>query len=263
MPPLTDVTTMITAARSRLIRFSLIIQNFSQLNQVYGKENAETIKGNCHNLLYLLSGELTALEEISKLCGDRKIKSGDKEETRPLVSVSELQTLPLWTAIVKKQRLNPYKIKIVPSFKVNFNERKYEKADPPEREKGIVDIFDVKEFVKTQKREKLFETLNQSKKENPTEDRMPSPSKPSPDMGFNVDDLVKRIDAKIAALEEEERLEKEKAEKGKEPQTVIQPVEDKKPETIETPKVEETPKEEPKRSITDDQFFDDFFGDDE
>lgn len=38
MPPLKDVTTMVTAARSRLIRFTFIIQNFAQLTQVYGKE---------------------------------------------------------------------------------------------------------------------------------------------------------------------------------------------------------------------------------
>ena len=56
------------------IRFNFVIQNFAQLNQVYGKENAETIKGNCGNLIYLLSSELSALEEISKLCGDKKIK---------------------------------------------------------------------------------------------------------------------------------------------------------------------------------------------
>ena len=40
MPPLKDVTTMITAARSRHIRFTMIIQNFAQLYQVYGKEEA-------------------------------------------------------------------------------------------------------------------------------------------------------------------------------------------------------------------------------
>lgn len=268
MPPLTDISTMITAARSRLIRFSLVIQNFSQLNQVYGKDNAETIKGNCHNLLYLLSGELSALEEISKLCGDRKIKSGDKEETRPLVSVTELQTLPMWTAIVKKQRMNPYKVKIIPSFKIDFNEKDYGKAEHSLRERKEVQCFDVKEFVKNQKREKLFETLNQNKKENPFDDKIPFDDKvpfgnkeepgdkgpsPKPNMGFNVDDLVKRIDAKIAALEEEERLEKEKAEKEKQ---VEKPVEEKKEKKIDT-------KENKDDGITDDQFFDDFFGDDE
>ena len=43
MPALKDVESMITASRSRNIRFSFAIQNFSQLNQVYGKEVAETI----------------------------------------------------------------------------------------------------------------------------------------------------------------------------------------------------------------------------
>lgn len=67
MPPLKDVTTMVTAARSRAIRFTFIIQNFAQLNDVYGKEDAETIRSNCGNLIYLLTTELAALEEISKL----------------------------------------------------------------------------------------------------------------------------------------------------------------------------------------------------
>lgn len=44
---------MITAARSRQIRMTMIIQNFAQLKQVYGNEDAETIRGNCGNILYL------------------------------------------------------------------------------------------------------------------------------------------------------------------------------------------------------------------
>jgi len=66
MPKFKDITTMITAARSRHIRFTMIIQNFAQLKQVYGAEDAETIRGNCGNILYLLTGELSALEEISE-----------------------------------------------------------------------------------------------------------------------------------------------------------------------------------------------------
>ena len=65
MPPLKDVTTMITAARSRKIRFTMIIQNFAQLDSVYGKDDAETIRGNCGNIIYLITTELKALEEIS------------------------------------------------------------------------------------------------------------------------------------------------------------------------------------------------------
>ena len=79
MPPLKDVTTMVTAARSRAIRFTFIIQNFAQLNEVYGKEDAETIRSNCGNLMYLLTTELAALEEISKLCGEVKSKKMIKQ----------------------------------------------------------------------------------------------------------------------------------------------------------------------------------------
>ena len=44
MPPLKDVTTMVTAARSRNIRFTFIIQNFAQLYEVYGKEMVKQLK---------------------------------------------------------------------------------------------------------------------------------------------------------------------------------------------------------------------------
>lgn len=78
MPPLKDVTTMVTAARSRDIRMTMIIQNFAQLNDVYGKDDAETIRGNCGNMIYLLTTRLATLEEISKLCGEKKSKKKTK-----------------------------------------------------------------------------------------------------------------------------------------------------------------------------------------
>lgn len=108
MPPLKDVTTMVTAARSRNIRFTFIIQNFAQLYQVYGKENGETIKGNCGNIVYLISSELASLEEISKLCGEVKSKEKDKTASTPLVTVSDLQRLPENTIIVLLNQIDAF-----------------------------------------------------------------------------------------------------------------------------------------------------------
>ena len=75
-----------------ITRFTFAIQNFSQLNKVYGKDVAETIKGNCGNFIFLITTELAALEEVSKLCGDikpPKAKDGvPKDPIRPLVTVS-------------------------------------------------------------------------------------------------------------------------------------------------------------------------------
>ena len=68
---------------------------------------------------------------------------------------------------------------------------------------------------------------------------------PSPDGNIDVDELIKRIDAKIAELEEEERLEKEQANKPvieakEEPEEQIDKIiPNLPPKRVEIPKVEE------------------------
>ena len=159
MPPLKDVTTMITAARSRHIRFTMIIQNFAQLDQVYGKENAETIRGNCGNIIYLITTELKALEEISKMCGEVKSKKDEKTASTPLVTVSDLQRMKQFEVIILRMRKQPFKTKFTPYFKLDWG-HKYPQAEYPQREKQEVHTFDIKEFVKAQKKKKLLEMMN-------------------------------------------------------------------------------------------------------
>ena len=283
MPPLKDVTTMVTAARSRLIRFTFIIQNYAQLTQVYGKENAETIKGNC-NITYLISSELQALEELSKLCGEKKSKEKDKTASTPLVTVSDLQRLQQYETITLRLRTMPFKTKLVPNWKMDWG-KTYEKATYPERTKREIKLFDIREYVKEMKKKKMNEMMNSGEDMgmgfNPMAGRpsgsfnpfmMNSSYQEKPggsDDGFNVDDLVKRIDAKIAELEEEERLEKEKEEANK---TTVPPVIEEKPVVVEEPKdkevvnINEISNDDKKLYVDDtddDNFFDDFFSDDD
>ena len=263
MPPLKDVTTMVTAARSRKIRFNFIIQNFAQLNDVYGKENAETIKGNCGNIIYLISAELAALEEISKLCGEVKSKKDDKTASTPLVTVSDLQRMPVGSMIVLRTRCMPFKTKMKMNWqmvKENLWGKNYDLAPYPQREKVPVQMFDIKKVVEEKRQRKIDEMLggssnnmnvpNMSIPPFPGITPKEKPFDPSSLFGGpsnNIDDLVKRIDAKIAELEEEERKEKEEK-KNKE-------TKDKKENKIEDKKFDEN-------EITDDEFFDDFFNDD-
>ena len=250
MPPLKDVTTMVTAARSRRIRFSFIIQNFAQLTQVYGKENGDTIKGNCGNIIYLISSELAALEEISKMCGEVKSKEKDKTASTPLVTVSDLQRLKQWTIIVLRTRMMPFKTVMTPNFKMTW-EKDYPNATYPIREKHKVQLFDIKSFVQMKKDEKVNEMMKSMNSNVPFPPFFGNGNKESSPL--NVDDLVKRIDAKIAELEEEERLEKEKN----------KVVESEKIENISEIKTDNESSENEKMDdfITDDQFFDDFFND--
>jgi len=270
MPPLKDVTTMVTAARSRNIRFTFIIQNFAQLYEVYGKENGETIKGNCGNIVYLISTEMSALEEISKMCGEVKSKEKEKTSSTPLVTVSDLQRLDQWETIILRLREMPFKTKLTPDFQMNWGHN-FPKATYPQREKNEVEIFDLKSFVNKKREEKINNMLNGDTPEGgnvmpnpfggggaPFNPFMPSgDSKPSGG-GFNVDDLVKRIDAKIAELEEEERQEQAKLEQENKAKLNVETIEKELPAISSNINIEES---KPINGITDDQFFDDFFFD--
>ncbi len=285
MPPLKDVTTMVTAARSRLIRFTFIIQNYAQLTQVYGKENAETIKGNC-NITYLISSELQALEELSKLCGEVKSKDKDKTASTPLVTVSDLQRLQQYETITLRLRTMPFKTKLVPNYKMDWG-RKYEKATYPVREKHPVELWDIREFVKEQKKKKMEEMMGSSPATSGGMTMpgmgmdMPGPmfganpfamNAPMPNMSssnaFNIDDLVKKIDSKIAELEEEERKEEEEKKKSNKvviDEKSVKETKERKDINKETININELSKEKNNTIFTDnsenDNFFDDFFND--
>ncbi len=303
MPPLKDVTTMITAARSRQIRFTMIIQNFAQLNQVYGKENAETIKGNCGNIIYLISTELAALEEISKMCGEVKSKKDDKTASTPLVTVSDLQRMKQFETIIMRIRKQPFKTTMVPDFKMNWG-KEYPKATYPSRDKQPVKTFDLREFVKEAKRKKLMEMMENAG--GPEGGNLPSGGsnmippfgrdgqnqapflppnlfqqasearqapQPRPTPSINPEDLMKKIDARIAELEEEERKLNEENKKNNIPTTTeqvkptvveqvvnkVEPVE--KEVVTETVKPTVSPVHIPEEE--DNKFFDDFFDDED
>ena len=211
MPQLKDVTSMITAARSRQIRLTFIIQNFAQLNQVYGKEIAETIKGNCGNLVYLLTTELQALEEISKMCGEVKSKKDDKTASTPLVTVSDLQKLKEFDVIVKRHRFDAFKTSLTPNFKMDWG-RTFELMDYPIHEKKKLKVFDLKAYVKN---------LRESKRENITNSLFQETEFKKPsffEKENNYNNFLKDFDVakELAKLEKEDRLKSNVEEKKKE-----------------------------------------------
>ena len=221
MPKIKDISTMVTAARSRHIRFTFIIQNFAQLDKTYGKEDAQTIRGNCVNTIYLLTGELSALEEISKLCGDKLVRVGKdkKEETRPLVTISELQRMKPDEYVLVRHRCPPYKGKLKMDYKSDLgfgigSELYGKDVVYPEREMGEVKVFDIKEFVRKQKEEKLKNAGMDADSSNPfggTNPFMgPNPFSGMPPINseMDIDKMIKEIDAKIAELEKEEEEDK-------------------------------------------------------
>ncbi|MEG1506604.1 MAG: type IV secretory system conjugative DNA transfer family protein, partial [Bacilli bacterium] len=312
MPPLKDVDSMISAARSRDIRFTFIIQNFAQLNDVYGAEVAEVIKGNCGNLVYLISTELKALEEISKMCGDVKSDEKDKTSSTPLVTVSDLQKLKLFEAIIIRLRTNPFRTKLEPDFKMDWGIERQEESYPA-RVKQPISVFDLKKYVIDEKSKKMNDSFNgdmmnfnngfnnpmrdnsfrPSPGFNPFSENREQPKKPNIMDNLDIDAMMKDIDAKLKALdlESEENEKKIKQQNQtmkndsmlnisdedieikippiKEEPVVTTIKEEPKPKVIDKPKAIEKPKVNVdadsfivnENVITDDEFFDDFFGD--
>ena len=93
IPAIPDMASMISAARSRNMRFFLMVQGLYQLKQKYG-DDAVTIMGNCENIAFLNSREYNLLKEVSNLCGDTFYHDQDGSlRSRPLISIAELQRL--------------------------------------------------------------------------------------------------------------------------------------------------------------------------
>ena len=291
MPPLKDVDAMVSAARSRDIRFTFIIQNFAQLNDVYGDNVAEIIKGNCGNLVYLISTEMKALEEISKMCGEVKVTDDkDKNATRPLISITDLQKMKLFEAIIIRLRMSPFRTKLEPDFKMNWGiERKEEPY--PTRMKQEVEIFDLKKFVMDEKSKKMA---------NSDDFGFGSPNPFKPVMGgfqpfgnlnnsnpmstkndFNsldIDSMLKDLDEKFKELDRQEAMKKQEEKIELPKKKEITPLDNpfltneiketvKPKEVIEEVKpkinVDGDSKVIDENIISDDEFFDDFFDDDE
>ena len=227
MPPLKDVDAMVSAARSRDIRFTFIIQNFAQLNDVYGDNVAEIIKGNCGNIVYLISTEMKALEEISKMCGEVKIEDEkDKNATRPLISITDLQKMKLFEAIIIRIRSAPFRTQLEPDFKMNWGIER-EETDYPKREPKEVGLFDLKKFVTEQRNKNMANNAEDMFGGNPFQMggfnpfTMPpgAAGGPSPFAGGNqnklsiedLDALIKSVDEKIEGLNKHEKEKEEKA----------------------------------------------------
>lgn len=75
--------------RSRKISLSVCLQSISQLQQVYGKDNAQAILNNLKTKMILPSlNDLDTLNYISNLCGNTEIKTKSKTVSKDATTIS-------------------------------------------------------------------------------------------------------------------------------------------------------------------------------
>lgn len=180
LPTISDFPAMITAARSRNIRFVLMIQSKSQLVQRYHEE-AETIQTNCTNWIFLTSRELQFLKEISELCG-----TATDQSPVPVLPISMLQRLEkeAGESLILSGRKKPY-IAQLPDIDI-YDQGKYISLTMEKQEHPSFEALDFKEYIYQATNERSLRPV--LKEEN-----------------LDVQRLIDQIDKKIEELSMEEQ----------------------------------------------------------
>lgn len=132
-PTISDMSNIMTVCLGRNILFELYIQELEQVNSKYSKEEAETIIANCQNKVYIKSTSDNTTETISKLAGERTVKSVSQSagrfdtdlnenisvEKKRLITADELRNFtmgetmvlrPLKTRDLNNKDVRPYPI---------------------------------------------------------------------------------------------------------------------------------------------------------
>ncbi len=173
MPPIPSISNKITVSRSRNVRFTIVIQNFKQLEEKY-KESAETIKSNCTNWIYLLTSDNKTAKEISERLGKYTISSSRTSTStrmqqidfnisndkslmgRELLTAEELMRLKFGESIFMKTRMHPIKATIRPimDYPINYSVSLL----PNEKRRDKIKCFDLEKFRnRKQKKDKRVE----------------------------------------------------------------------------------------------------------
>lgn len=127
-----NVQSALTAGRSRGVRFTLAIQDTSQLEETYGKSVSTTIQNNCLNTIYILGSQPETLKSFSEMCGSRLVWIPSRKwyESRPVITIDRLQKLNVGEVVIHRQRKSPFVARMIPYNKCKFYQGK--NANPNE-----------------------------------------------------------------------------------------------------------------------------------
>lgn len=127
---LPTIHAMLTAARSRRIRFVLVCQSMNQLIEKYTEPGMEIMLSNCRVWLYMSCRNLPFLQRLETLMGD--YVSPYTNERCPLVSISDMQHFEMGQVLVLNDRCKPVIGYLDDYSKYDFGEEGFgEKSAPP------------------------------------------------------------------------------------------------------------------------------------
>ena len=109
----------------------LIIQDFNQLVNCYGKHEADAIRANCFAKLYFSGASLETAKELEQTLGKYEYKDKEKSKVvRSLMTNDEIRTMKANRAILICGHHAPIKAKLTPYYK-NLKYKNYNLIPPP------------------------------------------------------------------------------------------------------------------------------------
>jgi len=154
LPTINDFPAMITASRSRNIRFNLFIQGQNQLYARY-RSHAETIMANCNNWVFLHSHEYELMEKLVNL-------AGTKHNNEPLISITMLQTLDKdkGEAYILHGRKHPFIANLLDIDKYPNVLQEEENVQYPKNNRKVSSFFNFEDFCEENEMKNIFKRRN-------------------------------------------------------------------------------------------------------
>lgn len=95
LPPIKSFDNIVKIARSLGVFMIPVLQDYAQLDKVYGEKPAATIKNNCNVKIFLGTNDEKTRGEISEACGKHKVKSVSYSENKDTGVNTSAQSVPL------------------------------------------------------------------------------------------------------------------------------------------------------------------------
>lgn len=95
IPKIEKMASIITVGRGRGIFAVPIIQDYNQLDTIYGREVAATIRNNCNIQIFIGSNDENTRKIFSEACGKKKVKQVSYSENKDMSVSTSAQSVPL------------------------------------------------------------------------------------------------------------------------------------------------------------------------
>ena len=95
LPPIQGLDNIVKIARSLGVFWLPVLQDYAQLDKVYGDKAATTIKNNCNIKIFMGTNDDKTRNEISEACGKKKVKTISYNESKDMSVSTSAQSVPL------------------------------------------------------------------------------------------------------------------------------------------------------------------------